>query len=151
MEKRVKSITVRIAGKKATRTTWTRVLRTAFEAFCGVVFAGIADVFVADFGSPMFRIGLFSLIALGVSTAVTAVLNEDQRINRSLRTFIQVFVGVIAGGVATVLADYGTPAFKTGVFSLIIVAVSTALATVMNLQPSEVIQEDKGAEDDDTN
>lgn len=149
MTRKIKSIKVKVAGKVATRETGVRSFRTAFEAFLGVLAGGLADVFVQDYGSPAFRIALFSLITLAVSTAVTAALNDNDRINRSLRTFIQVFVGVIAGGVATVLGDYGTPAFKTALFSLIVVAISTALATVMNLQPSEVIQGDKEAEDYD--
>ena len=81
---------------------------------------------------------------------MTAFLNEDQRLRRSTRTFIQVFIGTIAAGVAAVLTDYGTPAFRTGLFSLIVVAASTALAAVMNLQtPSgggEVIPTEKGGD-----
>lgn len=148
MTKRVKKITVKIAGKEATRKTWTHTWKTFFEVFTGVLAGGIADVFAREYGSPAFRLALFSLITVAVSTAVTAALNDDQRLNRSTRTFIQAFVGVIAGGIATVIGDWGTPAFKAGLLSLITVAISTALAAVMNLQPSEVILGDGGLEDD---
>ena len=143
--KKVKSITVKIAGKEATRKTWTHTWKTFLEVFLGVLAGGVADVFARDYGSPAFRLALFSLITLAVSTGVTAALNEDQRLKRSTRTFIQAFVGVFAGGIATVIGDYGTPAFKVGLLSLVTVGLSTALAAVMNLQPSEVIQGDRGA------
>lgn len=145
MTKKIKSITVKIAGKEATRKTWTHTWKTFLEVFLGVLAGGLADVFAREYGSPAFRLALFSLITLAVSTGVTAALNDDQRLSRSTRTFIQAFVGVIAGGIATVVGDYGTPAFKVGLLSLITVAISTALAAVMNLQPSEVIQGDRGA------
>lgn len=151
MTKRVKKITVKIAGKEATRKTWTHTWKTFFEVFTGVLAGGIADVFAREYGSPAFQLALFSLITVAVSTAVTAALNDDQRLNRSTRTFIQAFVGVIAGGIATVIGDWGTPAFKVGLLSLITVAISTALAAVMNLQPSEVILGDKGAGSNDQN
>lgn len=151
MTKRVKKITVKIAGKTATRKTWTHTWKTFLEVFVGVLAGGIADVFAREYGSPAFRLALFSLITVAVSTAVTAALNDDQRLNRSTRTFIQAFVGVIAGGIATVIGDWGTPAFKVGLLSLITVAISTALAAVMNLQPSEVILGDKGAGSNDQN
>ncbi len=134
MKKRVKHITVKLARKQATRKTWEHTLRTFIEAFCGILAGGIGDLFAREYGTPAFRLGLFSLITLAVSTAVTAVLNEDERINRSVKTFIQVFVGVLAGGAATVFGDYGTPAFRAALFSLLTVAVSTALGTAMNLQ-----------------
>lgn len=146
MTQKVKSIKVRVAGRKATRETGHRALRTAFEAFCGVVAGGIVDVFTQDYTTPGFRATLFCLIAIAVSTGVTAALNEEQRLKRSTRTFIQVFIGSVAAGLATVIGDYGTPAFRTGLIGLIIVAISTALAAAMNLQPSEVIQGDKEAE-----
>ena len=145
MTKKIKSITVKIAGKEATRKTWTHTWKTFLEVFLGVLAGGLADVFAREYGSPAFRLALFSLITLAVSTGVTAALNDDQRLSRSTRTFIQAFVGVIAGGIATVIGDYGTPAFKVGLFSLVTVGLSTALAAVMNLQPSEVIQGDRGA------
>lgn len=145
MTKKIKSITVKIAGKEATRKTWTHTWKTFLEVFLGVLAGGLADVFAREYGSPAFRLALFSLITLAVSTGVTAALNDDQRLSRSTRTFIQAFVGVIAGGIATVIGDYGTPAFKVGLLSLITIAISTALAAVMNLQPSEVIQGDRGA------
>ena len=149
-KKRVKRITIRIAGKEATRKTGVHTLKTALEAFCGVLAAGLGDVFAKDIFSPEARVALASLLALAVSTAVTAFLNEDQRLRRSTRTFIQVFVGTIAAGVAAVLTDYVTPAFRTGLFSLIVVAASTALAAVMNLQtPSgggEVVPTEKGGD-----
>lgn len=137
--RKIKSVTVKVAGKTATRETGHRALRTAFEAFCGVLFAGIADVFLQDYTTPAFRSALFCLIAMAVSTAVTAFLNEDQKLKRSTRTFVQVFIASIAGGLATVIGDYGTPAFRTGILGLIIVALSTALAAVMNLQSPGVM------------
>ena len=174
MTKRVKKITVKIAGKTATRKTWTHTWKTFLEVFTGVLAGGIADVFareygtpafrlalfalitVADvfareYGTPAFRLALFALITVAVSTAVTAALNEDQRLSRSTKTFIQAFVGVFAGGIATVIGDWGTPAFKAGLLSLVTVGISTALAAVMNLQPSEVILGDKGAGSNDQN
>lgn len=150
MKKRVKHITVKLARKQATRKTWEHTLRTFIEAFCGILTGGIGDVFAREYGSPAFRLALFSLITVAVSTAVTAVINENDRLTRSTKTFIQVFVGTIAAGVAAVLTDYGTPAFRTGLFSLIVVAASTALAAVMNLQtPSgggEVVPTEKGGD-----
>ena len=53
---------------------------------------------------------------------------------RALRTFFQVFMGVIAGGISAVVIDFGTPQFKLGLFALITTAVSTALAAVMNIE-----------------
>lgn len=147
MQRKVKSITVKVAGKEATRKTWTHTWKTFVEVFLGVLAGGIADVFARDYGSPAFRLALFALIAVSVSSGVTAALNEDQRLTRTMKTFIQAFAGVFTGGIAAVIVDYGTPAFKMGLISLITVAISTALAAVMNLQPSEVIQGDKGAED----
>ena len=82
-KKKVKRITIRIAGKEATRKTGVHTLKTALEAFCGVLAAGLGDVFAKDIFSPEARIALASLLALAVSTAVTAFLNEDQRLLHS--------------------------------------------------------------------
>lgn len=138
MTKKVKRVTAHLASMEATPETGRRVLRTAFEALVGVIAGGIADVFVQDFGSPAFRIAMFSLITLAVSTAVTAALNETDKVTRSTKTFVQVFLGVVAGGIATVLQDYGTPAFRAGLFGLLTVAISSALAAAMNLERKEV-------------
>lgn len=150
MKKRVKHITVKLARKQATRKTWEHTLRTFIEAFCGILAGGIGDVFAREYGSPAFRLALFSLITVAVSTAVTAVINENDRLTRSTKTFIQVFLGTLAGGAVTVFSDYGTPAFRAALFSLLTVAVSTALGAAMNLQTpaggGEVVPTEKGGD-----
>lgn len=57
---------------------------------------------------------------------------------RTWRTFLQVFIATLAGGIAAVIPDWGTPAFKVGVLVLVASAIGAALGAAMNLQ--EVVE-----------
>ena len=53
---------------------------------------------------------------------------------RTWRTFLQVFIATFVGGLAAVIPDWGTPAFRVGILVLVASAIGAALGAVMNLQ-----------------
>lgn len=53
---------------------------------------------------------------------------------RTWRTFLQVFIATFAGGIAALIPDWGTPAFRVGILVLVASAIGAALGAVMNLQ-----------------
>lgn len=53
---------------------------------------------------------------------------------RALRTFWQAFFGTIAGGIAALVPEFGTPIFRFAVFVLVSSAFATGLAAAMNIE-----------------
>ena len=66
---------------------------------------------------------------------------------RTWRTALQVFLSVFLAGLATVIMDWGTPAFKMGFFSLLATALGAAFGAIMNLEDAAPGDAEEGDEE----
>lgn len=68
---------------------------------------------------------------------------------RTWRTFLQVFIATVVGGIAALAPDWGTPQFKIGALVLVASAVGAALGAVMNLEDAPSGIKEGEADDQD--
>lgn len=69
-----------------------------------------------------------------ITVKVVGKQATEETWRRTWRTFLQVFISTVVGGIAALVPDWGTPAFKVGALVLVASAVGAALGAVMNLQ-----------------
>lgn len=69
---------------------------------------------------------------------VTAIVAKKEATpetwRRVWRTFLQAFLGVLAGGLTALVPDFGTPAFRAGLGALVGTAVLVGVTAAMNLE-----------------